>query len=96
MRVPVCLNGTGVNPYEAMGLRRNPFPAIANAAPRFASANEMLADLDANPIPDVNDLIARLRGCSDEFVEACVAMYRKGRRVRFVVSFPDLDDAVPA
>jgi hypothetical protein len=92
MLVTVVLNGTNENPYHKMGLKRNPFPTIARADLRFRAANEILADLAANPIRDVDDLRRRMEGCTPEFVEGCVARFQKGKRVRFTINFPDESD----
>jgi hypothetical protein len=93
MEVIVVLNGTNQNPYERYGMRRNPFHAIPYADQRFAAANEILADLDANPIRNVEDLRRRLDGCTAEFIELCTGRYQRGKRVKFSVYFPDPGDA---
>jgi hypothetical protein len=92
MRLPVTLNGTRVNPWRALGLRCNPFPAIPRAEAEVANA--IVRDLDAEPITDEADLRRRLSGCTPEFVEGCVARFRPGERVRFVITFPTPWDEV--
>jgi hypothetical protein len=86
MKVVVTLNGTDKNPWHTMNLTRNPFPQLAKA--EFSQADDLLADLDGDPIVDADDLRKRLRGCSQEFIDVCVAQYQPGKRIRFVVEFP--------
>jgi hypothetical protein len=82
----VTLNGTDANPWHRFGLKLNPFPQIARA--ELTGAMRQLASLDGDPIRDEADLRARLRGWSEEFIEACLANFKPGKRTRFVVSFP--------
>lgn len=96
MKVVVVLNGTDHVPGHQWGLDGNPFPAIPDASPRFHAANALLHDLDAHPIRDVGDLVGRLAGCSDEFIKGCCQRYVPGRRVRFVIEFPDPTDYDPS
>jgi hypothetical protein len=80
------LNGTDENPFHKMGLTQNPFPQIAKAEymPQMHAINE----LAANPIKDVDDLRARMKDLfTDEFIEGCVARFKKGEYVEFEVSF---------
>jgi hypothetical protein len=88
MRVTVRLNGSAENPYRRMGLARNPFPRIARA--EYASADDLLADLDAEPIASEAELRERIGArASDEFVAACVANFRPGERTEFEIEFPE-------
>jgi hypothetical protein len=82
----VVLNGTTANPYQALGLARNPFPASPRS--EHARNNDTLSDLATRCIVNTADLRERLRGWSPEFVALCVAQYRKGQVIRFRVSYP--------
>jgi hypothetical protein len=86
IRAMVYLNGTNENPYHRFGLLRNPFPYIAKS--EFGGFNKILADLAANPIKDADDLRARMKGCSQEFIDGCVERFRPGELVKFEIEFP--------
>lgn len=86
MKVTVKLNGTDTNPFEAYGLARNPFPRLATENAAF---DRLLAKLAADPIRDADHLRAVLTGCTAEFIDVCLAKYRKGEIVQFNVTFPD-------
>jgi hypothetical protein len=84
----VVLNGTHHNPYESLGLSRNPFPAVADAS-LPAGVEDTLADLGSRPIVGWEDIRTRLAGWSTEFVQLCLSEYKPGRVVRFKVTFDD-------
>lgn len=86
MKVRITLNGTDENPWHRYGLKCNPFPQIPKA--EATEANRILQALDSEPIADVADLRRRLEGCTPEFIELCIAQFKPGERVRFVVEFP--------
>ena len=83
MRFQVALNGTSVNPFERLGLKVNPFPAIPKA--EYESVNDTLRDLEARPIKDSDDIRTRLQGWSDEFIQGCVDRFIPGEMVKFMV-----------
>ncbi len=83
MKFEVSLNGTDTNPFTKLGLTQNPFPVIAKGG--YESVNNTLADLEARPIKDLDDIRARLQGWSDEFIEGCVDKFIPGKMVRFTV-----------
>lgn len=85
MKVTVKLNGTNANPYERLGLTRNPFPRIPKA--EYAAANDLLARLEAEPIVDVTELRERLAGCSPEFIELCCKSYKPGQMTEFGIEW---------
>lgn len=89
MRVTITLNGTDTNPWEKLGLKQNPFPAIPKA--EYGIANAFIAELDSKPIERAWDLESRCKGalCSEEFMAMCLARYQPGERVRFTIEFPD-------
>jgi hypothetical protein len=87
MKVQIILNGTEENPWHELGLRANPFPGI----PKWeaAGANAVLRALDSEPIVDESDLRSRLEGCTPEFIEGCVERFEPGKRVKFIIEFPN-------
>ena len=91
MRFTVRLNGTGINPYERLGLKRNPFPQIPRAGAAIAQLNDALATLGATPMPTEERLLEVLKelGASEEFVTACRENYRAGERTQFVCNLDD-------
>jgi hypothetical protein len=86
MTMTITINGSATNPWEAYGLRANPFPQIGKA--ELTNADRIIRSLDSDPIRDEADLRERLNGCTPEFIEGCVARYRPGERVRFNITFP--------
>ncbi len=83
MKFTVALNGTDQNPYHQFGLKQNPFPQIGDA--RYDPSLRHLARLGAEPIPDIEYIKKHLTGWSDEFVNLCCRMFKKGEMVRFTV-----------
>ena len=87
MKFQVSLNGTDVNPFEKMGLKANPFPAIPKA--EFGAENDVLRNLGAIPIKDTDDLRLRLQGWSNEFIEGCVDRFVPGKIIKFIAEFKE-------
>ena len=85
VRLEVCLNGTDENPYHKMGLTQNPFPQLA--VHEYAAAELHLQKLGADPIPDTDYIRKHLEGWTDEFVDICCRMFKKGEYVTFTVEF---------
>jgi len=85
MRLIVTLNGTDVNPYHVFGLTQNSFPQIAKA--EYSRAVLQVQKLGGDPIPDTDYIRRVLAGFSDEFVELCCSRFKKGKMVRFEVTF---------
>jgi hypothetical protein len=83
----VALNGSATNPYLHLGLTSNPFPAIPDA--RFAGANEMLRQLDSEPLQSTDDIRRILKGCDQAFIDLCCSKFIPGIRVQFIVEFPE-------
>jgi hypothetical protein len=84
----VRLNGTDENPFHRFGLSQNPFPQLA----RYETdrAVQRLQALGGDPIPDVAYIRPWLTGYfSDEFIDGCVARFKKGEMVEFDVSWED-------
>lgn len=82
----VTINGTDTNYWQPMGLKQNPFPQLGIA--EFNAAEMQINSLDGDPIEDEADIAARLAGFSAEFIEGCIARWRPGERVTFVIRFP--------
>lgn len=89
MYVTIALNGTDTNPYERIGFKSNPFPAIPKAEYDSNGTNNLIRDLEANPIKDKADLRSRLYRCSEEFIEGCLERFKPGYMVRFTIEFPE-------
>jgi hypothetical protein len=84
----VELNGTNENPWHRFALTQNPFPQIAKA--EYHRQCLRVQGLGGNPIPDVQYIRNYLRGyASDEFIELCCANFKKGKIVRFTVTFDE-------
>jgi len=87
-KLTVYLNGTDTNPFQKWGLRQNPFPQLARAETDIFE--HRLNKLGGDPIPrDRPEAYIRevLAGFSTEFIDLCVAKYRPGEMVQFVVHF---------
>jgi hypothetical protein len=84
--ITVTINGTDANPWARYQLKANPFPQIAKA--EYEGAERALASLDGEPVTSAEDIRARLRGFSEEFVAGCIARWQPGKRISFRVSFP--------
>lgn len=87
IKFTVTLNGTDKNPFAQYGLTQNPFSQHPKY--EYAQLNNVLNNLAAEPINDLDDLRRRLRGASEEFVNLCCLQFRKGETVKFQVSFPE-------
>jgi len=87
VRFRVRLNGTDVNPFDRYGVSQNPFPQ--NAKYEYGALCQLLNNLAAEPIRDVEHLRERLKGADSEFVEGCCQRFRKGEVVEFVIEFPE-------
>jgi hypothetical protein len=83
----VTINGTGINPYAGLGLRVNPFPQIGRH--ELDAGERAIASLDGEPVRSAGDIRARLAGFSEEFIAGCIERWQPGRRVSFVITFPD-------
>ena len=83
----VTINGTGKNPWHRFGLSKNPFPQLGKA--EWVSGEMQVASLDGDPVTGPEDIRARLSGFSAEFVNLCVNNWEPGKRVRFLVTWPD-------
>lgn len=88
MKVTITLNGTTENPFAKYGLKCNPFPAIADASPRYDYANKLISRL-AMPITDKAELKSLMQGCSEDLIELCLSKFTPGEIVRFRIEFPD-------
>jgi len=86
MELRVVINGTGVNPWHALGLTQNPFPQIAKA--ELMGAMNQLNRLGAEPIKSMDQIREILIGWSAQFVELCCKQYKPGEIVRFTVTLP--------
>lgn len=85
MELKVTINGTNANPWNKMGLTRNPFPQIPRA--ELMPFMDTLAKLDGDPISDTDQIKSILKGWSQEFVELCCQKFELGKRVCFTVEF---------
>lgn len=85
MKLQVALNGTDSNPFHKFGLSQNPFPQIAEYELTSRCLN--LQKLGGDPIPDTDYIRKVLDGWSEEFIELCCKMFKKGEYVRFEVEF---------
>jgi hypothetical protein len=85
--IKVRLNGTNKNSWHKMGLKQNPFPQLGKA--EYDAGERQINSLDGDPIKDANDIRQRLKGFSEEFIEGCVARFKPGKRVEFLVNFPE-------
>lgn len=88
-RLTVRINGTGENPWHRMGLTQNPFPQLGKA--EWTRAEMMVNSLNGDPVRSAGDIRARLPGFSQEFIDGCIARWRPGERVEFIVEWPDED-----
>ena len=88
MNLVVKLNGTSVNPYHKLGLKRNPFPQQFKAG--HVAAVLKIQELAADPIPDIDYIRSVLKGFSEEFVELCCTMFEPGEMVTFKVHWDDI------
>jgi hypothetical protein len=86
LTITVTINGTDANPWARYQLKANPFPQLAKA--EYDGAERALASLDGEPVRTAEDIRARLRGFSEEFVAGCIARWQPGKRISFSVSFP--------
>jgi hypothetical protein len=73
--------------HEQFGLKCNPFPAIPKA--EFSTANRMLRELDSDPLKSSAEVARILHGCDEEFIKLCCQKFEVGKRVSFVVSWPE-------
>jgi hypothetical protein len=88
MKIPIILNGTNENRFiKLWGLNHNPFPAIPKA--RYTRANNVLAKLEADPIPNVEYLREQLKDFHPEFIRMCCEWFRPGEVVRVLLDIPD-------
>jgi hypothetical protein len=88
MILRVSINGTDENPFAKLwGLKQNPFPQIAKYELRHAMME--LNSLAAEPIRSKEEIAARLRHWSREFIELCQSNYKAGEIVRFRVKISD-------
>jgi len=85
--VKIRLNGLDHNPWHRMGFKQNPFPQIAKA--EYDVAMRMVNSLDADPILGPDDIRERLKGCSQELIDICIAKFEPGKRVTFYITFED-------
>lgn len=86
--VIVNLNGTDSNPFHRYGLTQNPFPQLARAETDRQILR--MQALGGDPIPDTDYIRTFLAGyCSDEFIDGCVARFRKGEMVTFEITWKD-------
>jgi hypothetical protein len=83
----VTINGTDTNPHLRYGLRVNPFPQLGKA--EYTAAERQVASLDGDPVLGPEDIRARLAGFSEEFIKLCCDRFQPGKRVRFLVTFPE-------
>lgn len=82
----VSLNGISVNPFHNLGLTRNPFAQLGKV--EHMAAEDQLAKLAADPIPDVQYIRSTLNGhFSDEFIQFCVDQFIPGRYVIFTINW---------
>lgn len=82
----ITLNGTDENPWEKCGLKQNPFPQLGwwESGP----GEQRLAGLDGDPIPNTAYIRSHLAGyISNELIDLCCQMFKKGERIRFRVEF---------
>jgi hypothetical protein len=86
----VELNGTDENPYHRFGQSQNPFPQIARA--EYTRDVLRVQSLGGDPIPDADYIREKLKGMSEEFIELCCKMFKKGEIVKFTVFFPEKSD----
>lgn len=86
--VRIELNGTDTNPWHKFGLTQNPFPQLA----RMETDRYVLRwqGLGGDPIPDADYIRSHLKGyATQELIELCVASFRKGTLVKFIITWPD-------
>lgn len=85
MKLSIALNGTDENPYHRMGLKQNPFPQLGMQ--EYDGICLHLQKLGADPIPDIDFIKNHLNGWSEEFIDLCCRMFKKGEMIEFEVSF---------
>jgi len=84
--IRVTINGTTENPWHRYALRCNPFPQTGRH--EWYGAEMAIASLDGEPVTSEQDIRDRLPLFAAPFVDLCIAQYRPGERVSFLVSFP--------
>jgi hypothetical protein len=70
-----------------MNLKQNPFPQIGLA--EFDAGDHQLNSLDGEPIKGPDDIRKRLKGFDPEFIEGVIKRFQPGKRVSFMVTFPE-------